>query len=571
MPKLGVCPSVLLSFLSLLAGSALLQAQQGTPLAVETFAGSDLSARLLAADASLGTRAGTLSVNAPGTISRPLTLHHGHSLLLRAPVTWAGTVSLEGGNTIACEGAAARITAGVPAFHFPAPGGTLLLASGATDIAVRGCSITSDRTSMLLVGAPVTRLTMENNTLAGLSLAVAYSGASTGLQFIGNTVTFPAERHSDLAAISLFGVKGVVASGNHFTRTLHGIQWWGGDAGAPGAALAQLTTTGDMQMTGNSCAEVGSCVWGSMGYGIRISGNTAAGCGDVCFDTEGGRDTEISGNTATGCANGCAAIFFFTRNTTITQNHFSGMPGGGFIFIKNASGDPLRHAGLVVSGNTLECIPGPCHAMYAEAASGVRFENNQIVNGTYLPVSYGRAVTIAGNHLRFTVPLPAGNAAIQAPAVLGGTTLLVRDNAVDSEVAQSPGTACIAASWSDFNNTDLHILAGNSCGGPHPFPVGIVTATDGKNPGPHAFWYLAGNTAGAQPSIHHAVTTNEIYRELAACGPGLCRTDASAAPHAACAAANFGQLQPPSRGSGAAICANGDGGQFLWITVPGSR
>lgn len=545
---------------------------QATSVAVESFPGADLSARLAAGDAALGQRAGTLSVNVPGTIRRALTLHRGHSLLLRAPVTWSETVSLEGENSISCEGGAARVTAGTPAFHFPAPGGTLLLASGASGITVRGCSFVSDQTSMLLVGAPVARLTMENNTLAGLSLAVTWNGSSNDLRFTGNTVVFPVARHSDIAAISLYGAKQVVANGNHFTRTLHGIQWWGGDSGAPGATLDQVTSTGEMQMVGNTCAEVGSCVWGSMGYGIKISGNTAAGCGDVCFDTEGGRDTEISGNTASGCANGCAAIFFFTRNTAILGNHFSGMPGGGFIFIKNASADPLRHQGVLVSGNTMECLPGPCRAMYAEAASAVRFENNQIVNGTYLPVNYARAVTIAGNHMRFTVPLPAGTPAIQAPAILGGTTLLVSNNTIESDVAQAPGTACIAASWSDFNNTDLHILAGNRCGGSHPFPVGIVTTTDGKNPGPHALWYLAGNTAFGQATLHHAATANDVYRELASCGPGQCRTATVSTPRGAiCAGGNFGQLQPADRGSAAAICANGDNGQFVWIPVPGSR
>ncbi len=547
---------------------------QGTSVAAESFPGSDLSARLIAADASLGSRTGTISINAAGIIGRPLALHRGHSLLVRAPITWVGAITLGGANSISCEGSGVPIAAGAPAYHFPAPGGALLLANGVSGISVRGCTFVSEQTSMLLVGAPVSDLTMEGNTLSGLSLAVAWTGsqngASTGLRFTGNAVTFPATRHSDIAAISLYGAKQVVATGNHFTRTLHGIQWWGGDSGAPGATLAGVTTTGEMQMTGNSCAEVGSCVWGSMGYGIKITGNTAAGCGDVCFDTEGGRDTEISGNTASGCANGCAAIFFFTQNTTIAGNHFSGAPGGGFIFIKNASQDPLRHQGLVVSGNTLTCTPGPCHAMYAEAASGVRFENNEVLNGTYVSPNYSRSITIAGNRLRFTVALPPGAAAIAAPAIIGGTTLWVNGNTIDSEVAQAPGTSCVAAGWSDFNNTDLHILSANRCGGAHPFPVGIATTTDGKNPGPHAFWYLAGNTAGGQPAIHHAATPNEIYRELPGCPGGTCRT-ATAVPRTPCGAGNFGQLVPSGRGANPAICANDGSGAFVWIPVPAGR
>lgn len=539
-------------------------------LAVESLPGADLGARLLAGDAALGSRPGTLTINAAGALSTPVTLHAGHGLLVRAPITWSAPVTLLGGNSIVCEGASAKVQAVAPAYHFPAPGGALLLAKGASRIVVRGCTVRSDQTSMLLVGSGVSGLVMEGNTLLGLSLAVVWDAPSSGLEFTGNTVTFPPERHSDIAAVSLYSARQVTATGNHFTRSLHGIQWWGGDSGAPGANLDQVTTTGDMRFTGNSCAEVGSCIWGSMGYGITITGNSAAGCGDVCFDTEGGRDTEISGNTASGCANGCAAIFFFTRNTTMRNNHFTGPTNGGLIFVKNASQDPLRHQGLEVSGNTLDCGSALCRALLAEAVSGLRFENNQVSNGTVQPVNYTRSVTIAGNQLRFTVPLPAGSPAIAAPAVIGGTTLLVTGNSISSEVAQAPGTACIAAGWSDFNSTDLHVLAGNRCGGTHPFPVGVITTTDGKNPGPRAFWVLAGNTAGGQGTIHHAVTQNEVYRELPGCPGGACPATSGSVPPVPCAGANFGQVLPLKRG-GAAVCANNDGGAFVWISVPGAR
>ena len=543
---------------------------QNTILPVETFAGPDLSARIIAADASLGPRPGTLIVDAPGTLASPLTLHRGHNLLLRAPITWTQPITLEGANTLACSGPAARITVALPPFHYPdTTAGVLLLAHAAAAITVRGCTFTSAQTTMLFAGLPVTGLTLDGNTLNGLSLAVATAGPSTGLRFTGNTVTFPPTRRSDIAAISLFSARDVVATGNHFTRTLHGIQWWGGDSAAPTANLDQVTTTGDMRLTDNTCADVTSCIWGSMGFGITISGNVAVTCADVCFDTEGGRDTEISFNTASACANGCAAVFFFTRNTVIRANHFSGMsPGGGLILIKNASADPLRHAGLDISGNTLECTPGPCRAIYAEAAGALHFDRNHILNGTVFSVNYARAVTVAGNDLRFTVPLPAGAAAIAAPAILGGTTLLIGGNRITSEAPQPPNTACIASSWSDFNATDLHILAGNSCAGSHPFPVGIATTTDGKNPGPHALWILAGNTAaGPQPTTHRAATANETYRELPACTQHPCTP--STPPHkATCTSANFGQLAPTTNGMKTAVCANGDIGQPLWIPIP---
>lgn len=568
MPRLFTAAAIFL-----LCSPLPLRAQQPTTLAAEAFSGSSLGARLLAAEAALGSRPGTLTVNAPGTLDAALTLHAGHSLLLRAPVTWSAPVTLAGGNSLTCEGAAAQVRAAMPAFHFHAEGGALLLAKNVSGITVRGCNVRSDQTSMLLAGNNVSNVTLEGNTLSGLSLAVVSEGLSTGLHFTGNSVTFPADRHSDIAAISLYGARGVTATSNQFTRTLHGIQWWGGDSGAPGANLDQVTGTGEMRFTGNTCAEVGSCIWGSMGYGIAITGNTATGCGDVCFDTEGGRDTEISGNTASGCANGCGAIFFFTRNTVFARNHFTGPTGGGLIFIKNASQDPLRHQGLVLSGNTLDCGAALCRAVYAEAASGIVFENNDVSNGTFLPVNYARSVTVSGNRFRFTAPLPGGSPAIAAPALVGGTTLLVSNNTINSEVAQAPGTACIAAGWSDFNATDIHIFAGNRCGGTHPLPIGIITTTDGKNPGPRAFWILAGNTAAMQPAVHHAVTQNEVYQELPSCPGNACRPDPTTtrAQSPTCSAANFGQLNAAPRGWSTSVCANDATGRFLWIPLPATR
>lgn len=550
-----------------------LPAQQPTTLEAENFPGPDLAARLLAADAALGSRPGVISVNSPGTLTTPFILHPAHGLLLRAPITWSAAVTLAGANAITCEGRTAQVQAVMPAFHFHAEGGALLLAKNVSGITIRGCAFRSEQTSMLFTGNNVSNVTIEGNTLSGLSLAVVSEGLSTGLRFAGNTVTFPTTRHSDIAAISLYGARGVTAASNQFTRSLHGIQWWGGDSGAPSANLDQVTSTGEMQFTGNTCAEVGSCIWGSMGYGIAITGNTAKGCGDVCFDTEGGRDTEISGNTASGCANGCGAIFFFTRNTVFARNHFTGPTGGGLIFIKNASQDPLRHQGVVISGNTLDCGPAVCHAVFAEAASGILFENNDVSNGTFLPVNYARSVTITGNRLRFTAPIPGGSPAIAAPALVGGTTLLVSNNIIDSEAPQAPGTACIVEGWSDFNATDLHIFAGNRCGGVHPFPVGILTFTDGKNPGPRGLWILAGNTASMQPTVHRAVTQNEVYQELPSCPGSTCRPDPTTARSnpPTCAAANFGQLSPTPRGWSTSVCANNATGRFLWIPLPASR
>ncbi len=560
------------------AQDATVSSNQARTVATEDFPGPDagpgLSARLAAADRALGTGPGTITVDRPGTLDAPVTLRKGHNLLLRTSVTWAATVRLEGGNSIRCAGPRAAVHANLPEYHFAASTGMLLLASGAAGITVAGCRFTSDsQAPVVLAGYPVSHLVMESNTLSGVSLAATSAGTSTDLAFRGNTVDFPAGGpKSGIAAVSLFYAKRVEVSGNHFSRVLHGVQWWGGDSGAAGAKLEQVTAAGEMRMTGNTCEAVGgSCLWGSMGYGITLTGNSAEGCGDVCFDTEGGRDTVISGNTARGCANGCAAIFFFTRNTVISHNHFRGSsPGGGLIFLKNASQDPLRHQGVAITDNDLHCDPGTCRAVYSEAVSGLRFTGNQVTDGTYLPVNYSRSVTLSGNQMRFTHALPAGTAAIAAPAMVGGTTLRIEGNTISSEVPQPPGDACIAASWSDFNSPDLHVIAGNRCGGSDPFPAGIVTTTDGKNPGPRALWVIAGNQVEGPGGVqHHAVTHNEVYRLLSTCAAGVCRSlpgaDVPTTAGGACSPQQFGRVT--EAGSGLEVCGNAEDGNAAEIPL----
>ena len=486
-------------------------------LRVEDFPGANLGEKIAAADARLGASPGTILVSSKGQIRTSVTLHRGHALELRAPVEWAATLVLEGWNDLVCT-QGGSIHATLPAYAFPGATGMLLSAHHASHIRVRGCRISGTAPSVVLAGYPMSDVSMEGNTLEGLSLAATNEGTSLHLSFRNNSVAFP-PGNNGVIGLSLFYAKSVDARNNQFRNMTHAIEWWGGDSGAAGSNLAQVTAAGEMEFSGNSCSNVqGACIWGSMGYAIKINGNSADGCGDVCFDSEGGRDISISGNTASGCANGCAAIFFFGKGVSVIGNHFRGQsPGGGLVFIKNASQNPASHQGFVVADNELRCEPGVCRALYAEAVSGLRFERNDVTNGTIQPAAYASSVTISRNRFTFTLPLAPGAAAIAAPGIIGGTTLEISGNQVVSTATQPAGSACIAAAWSDFNNSDFHLIAKNLCGGTHPFPIDIATTTDGKNPGPHACWCLADNILGSNHVIHTAVTSNERYLDLGEC------------------------------------------------------
>ena len=491
----------------------------------------DLSVWLKAQDASLGSGQGTIVIDQPGRIEAPVTLGPLHSLALHAPVDWSATVRLAGGNTVQCSNNAV-ITAHLPAYGFAQPTGMLLLAAGGSHIRIAGCHVASATPSLLLAGYPISDLDMTGNVLDGVMLLAVNGGpnSSQRLAITKNVVTAAANSHAKYAGMQLNSAQTVTVSTNSFTNLMHGAMWWGGDAGAPGANLSQVTTTGAMTFSGNVCKNVGgSCIWGSMGYDIAMRGNSADGCGDVCFDTEGGLRTQIVNNTASGCVNGCAGLFFFTRQTLIAGNHFYAQaPGGGLIFIKNSSQIPSAHDGLSIAKNDLRCEPQLCRAVYQEAAGSIAFTDNEVTNGVWLPIAYARAVTITRNHFVYTKALTDTPAGLWAPGVLGGTALEVVGNRIESNAAQAVGSACLAAGWSDFNATDTHLIAGNACAGTSPFPIGLIVTSGNGNPGVSSIWIVSANQFGSAKVSNTAKTPNERFFDLGECGPAGCQPDEAA-------------------------------------------
>lgn len=499
------------------------------PFAAWASPAGELSAWIAAEDARLGAFPGTIVIDQAGRISSPVTLHRGHNLDLRAPIEWGATVHLAGANLIQCT-AKATLNSRLPPFVPPSNAGAMLLAERVSGIGIEGCAVRGVAEAVLLSGTQVSELTVRGNVLNNMQLVVT-TGPPLGnrnLTISGNSMT-GGPNGSRGAPIQLGNAFQVNLLDNTFNHLIHGAMWWGGDAGAPGASLQGLTAAAEMTFKGNHCKEIqGACIWGSMGRDVVIEGNTADGCGDVCFDTEGGLRTQIIDNTAVNCGNGCAGIFFFTDKTTIARNHFrADAPGGGLIFIKNSSQNPVAHDHLTIENNELTCTPAPCRAVYQEAAGGIQFVANEVTDGVWAAVGYARAVVIAKNHLVYTKALTAGQAGLMAPGIVGGTTLEVVGNRIESNTPQPGGSACIAARWTDFNAADTHLIAGNLCAGTHPFPVGLSVVSEGRNPGLAGVWILSANQLGRAPVEHVATTPNERFFDLGECGAG-CRMDPAA-------------------------------------------
>jgi len=482
------------------------------------FAGEDLGAKLRAADTALGKDAGLIRIGSPGKLTTPVTLGLGHNISLTAPVSWVATVALSGRNDISCKGQGS-ISAAMPA------GVGIFVAKDVADLTIHDCTVHLANNSPVLAAEGVHRLDMSHLSVVGGTIAQINAshgddggGAAGKFRFTANVVRDAPNTGG--AALLLVNTTDAVVEGNTFDGISTGTQWWGGDSAH--GNITQVTRTGKITLRGNQCHAVTACLWGSMGYAVNVAHNKADGCADVCFDTEGGLDTDFKENVATNCGNGCGAIFFFSHHISFRDNDFSGdARGGGLIFIKNRSADPRTHADFTVIGNKLTCFT-ICNAFYQEAVSQASFERNVISNGIFATAGFGQSITISQNQFTFNRALSPSAAAISAPSITGGTTLTLEGNAVTSSVSQGERAACISAIWNDYNNSDTYYIRNNRCGGSSPLPIDIITNTAGANPGPHADWHLENNVLGAGNIVHLKTTANEIYSEANNCTPTSC-------------------------------------------------
>lgn len=494
----------------------------GAVLLLCTLSARDLSAQPALADANrlltdgqtrLGGSPGKLLLNQPARLGTPVTLAQGQDLLISAPLTvGAASIRLSGHNDVRC-------TASITAENAM----ELFVAEGATDIAVHGCNVTvaGHPGGYLLTATRSARIAMTDNHLVNMAIFNTHNvgGAdshSNDVTLSGNSTEFP--HGGGPIGIYLLYVLGGTVSKNHLQGTGHGVQWWGGDANEGWRGVAAVNGAGRLNITGNTCLSAGgACVWGSDGFDINVSGNTAETCSDVCFDTEGGVRTVFTDNTAKRCTNGCLAAEFESQDAVFKGNTAEAdglIPEGPLVLIKHPSGRGPNHVNLSITGNTLICAK-MCAALYSEGEDGFTFANNMITNGSLQFINYTNNVVIRANTLHFDVPIEAASA-IAGPSLSNGHQSEISGNTILAQAGARGDGACIAQSWSDYNNTDQMRITGNTCSG---FRTGIVTATGGGNPGaPHAVWLLQGNKfpgiPAAQQTVHQHSSGNEQYQSL---------------------------------------------------------
>jgi hypothetical protein len=454
-------------------------------------------------DTQLGPRAGTITLHRAGELTHDVTLSVGHDLVIAAPLRIAATIHLLGNNHIRCR---APLEAQQPR--------NLFQAESATGISITGCDVTQTGPAggYLLAVKASSHISVAHNHLLNLNLFTTQddTGHTTDLAIADNVVRFPA--NNGFIGIYLIRTLRATVIGNALEGLGHGVEWWGGDANGGWRGPQSVVDAGELTIQGNHCRTIaGACIWGSMGYNVNVTGNSDKGCGDVCFDVEGGVNNVFTHNQASNCGFGCYAAEFESLGTVFRENEATTTAGHNLVLIKHGPQNPYNHTNLHIEDNVLTC-PQLCVALYTEGDDGLFFTGNTITNASIASVNYHHDFTVTGNTFVFTVD-PGSSAAIAGPALFQHHTSLIANNSLTDRAPADPATICIAQSWSDFNDADTMTITGNSCSG---FTRGLVTATGGANPGaPRAIWTISGNHvngAAAGKAYQHArMAGNETY------------------------------------------------------------
>lgn len=334
--------------------------------------------------------------------------------------------------------------------------------------------------------------TPDPNATAGFT---AESQCCTNINVSGNVVQ--GNSTATLAAgINFQYVADAVCANNVIRGCRHGVQWWGGDSNnARGGQFANPRWARRIAITGNVVdTMMRGGIWGSMGQGITVAGNTVKDCGDVGIDFEGTWDSVASGNVVANTGKGCLSTFFNCRNVLFTGNTctqtgaflaYDGQVGRRLYLHANGVGNAERAQDVKVVGNHLAYLAtdGTLGDALVSVYSSLTFEANTLVNTTIAGDQNNSGDrTIARNQLQFTVAATAAFNAID----IGHSDLgrrkasTIKNNEVISSVAQPAGSIGIRSVQVTFGGGMKTIVRNNEVWG---FPTSINVADLNTNAG----------------------------------------------------------------------------------------
>ncbi|ADV83866.1 hypothetical protein [Terriglobus saanensis] len=473
--------------------------QSATQYRAEQFAGVDLGAKIVAADAAMkaaGVAEGTISVNASGSVPSPISLSQGHSLRLNAPVTLNAVITLTGNNKVSCaSGVLITVHAG---FGFKSTG---------DNPSLQDCKFAGDGSADATALSTSNSSHIKMSNVQGKNIGIVHTMGGADLQVSHVSVT------GAVYGVVFQGTNNVTAEDVACDGTANCVQWFNRDsnfnAGGPNSrAMVQSMGAGHYRLNNIRCHNVTACAWGSVGYDAVVSNSVAVNCADVCFDAEGSMDINFLNDTASGGKNGDGSVFFFSNNVSFTNPHFTA--AGFLIKVYNSSLNPNLSSGLHVTGGLLDCGKSICTGFGGDAWTDLTIEGVEFRNATITAATQGGGSHLRNNHLLFNVEAGAPFSAVGLPTRIFGSLTEIESNRIEG-VTQPAKSSGITVESSYFNATQTFQIRNNTITG---FPIDIYTANDGANVGVGTDVVLDGNRTGSNTVIHvHPGANHDTYSE----------------------------------------------------------
>jgi hypothetical protein len=480
------------------------------------FPGNDLGAQINSADADLGSSPGEIWVTRQGTITTRVKLSPLHTLRLAVPTVWKAELVLSSGDRVVGEDESSLVTSASP------QPGALILGNSASDIdiehlsAVRATGLPDG--NVLVDLAQCQRVRVSKCRVKNLQLFASHSSAPTyalvtdkstcqDIQVADNVAISDSTDRTSGSAIILAYTWGAVVHGNTVVGFSNGVQWWGGDANYErDGAASNPRKTGNITISDNSVAKTGGGgIWGSMGSGVAVSGNTIDTCGDVCLDSEGSDHVLFTGNIVKDGRNGAIATFFFNRDVTIADNTvISTSPEKPLLSIFNSSQSSEYNKDIRITSNHFDCqVSGIC-----VVTTGMGPAERLVVTGNSLrdvrielAANNQHYIEVSQNDLVFdrSSAEPFNAIDVEGTHSLRGERGFVKviQNTIDCQSKQPAGSAGIYVRQDDYNANPITLIADNEVTGSTPFPVDIAVGSASKNASVKPLFLIRNNLMGA--------------------------------------------------------------------------
>lgn len=312
------------------------------------------------------------------------------------------------------------------------------------------------------------------------------------------------------SGVDIFYTNNATVSGNRLEHLGFGVTWWGGNAdpdsdgrlGNPRWVKNLTITRNHVHHMGDPQGQIdphdGGGIWGAMGENITVTDNYVDECGDVGLDAEGSDNVSFSRNTVKNIRNYPLAVFFFSKNVVFTENRVTqDSSWGNYLYYNSNPTQEPNEISSRLENNHLEFIGTRGWGQLIKSSSqDLVVKNNRLVN-TILSLTANNAghVEITGNTLQLTrsTDTTSTNHVIH----LGGnhgSRVLIKNNVIESTVAQKPNTYGIYVEQDDYNSEVTSILEGNTVW--RPFCHAIVVKGASENLGQVMRFRIHNNTVG---------------------------------------------------------------------------